>query len=272
MSDIENMVDKFSGFITKEQAEFILKSDSDSQSKHVPDQRKSTVTITELLDDIAIRKKSNVPEIAEEDSVVNVKDYVYRIFNPQEISIKGRNSKRRTVILGPEGSTMALNLKDKLSDFIDINLFERGDMVAVNNAVLDRATGELKSNANTIINRIAPSKQHCIIDYSSIKEDTRKVDILGRIIEISPIRHVSRLGRPEQIAVSSCTITDTVNVIDASFWGSSALITAQLKTNDVVKMEFCDIRTRDGKMQISVNDDSRVVPGGTFSARLLAKK
>jgi len=220
MSDLEKMVDKFSGFITKEQAERILNANSESNQKATSDQRKSSMTVRELLDNMVLKEKMEPHEILEDDNVVNIKDHIYRIFNPQSVAAKGSASKRRTVMLGLEGSTIALNLRDKMSDFIDINFFERGDMVAVNNALLDSATGELKSTSNTIINKISPTKQHCVTDYSIIKEEARKVDIIGRIIEISPIRHVTRLGSSGQIAVSSCTVTDSVNAIDASFWGS----------------------------------------------------
>jgi hypothetical protein len=267
MSDLETVIDKFSGFITKEQADYILKGETESQPKAPGEPRKANMTVKELLNSIAVKKSAENPE-----SIVNVKDCIYRIFNPQTINIKGRESKRRVVILGEEGSTIALNLRDKLSEFIDINSFERGDTVIVNNVFLDSTTTELKSSQNTIINKISPSQLNAINDYSLVKEELRKVDVIGRILEISPIRHVTRLGKTGQIAVASCVITDSINTIDASFWGSSAITTTSLKTNDLVKMEFCDIRMRDGKMQIYVNDDSRVLASNSFASRLLGKK
>ena len=81
-------------------------------------------------------------------------------------------------------------------------------------------SGELKSGQNTVINKVSPTKAVPITDYSTIKEELRKVDVLGRIVEISPIRHVTRLGKEGQIAVASCVITDSNNIIDASFWGN----------------------------------------------------
>ncbi len=269
MSDLQKVVDKFSGFITKEQAESILKSESELQLKANSESRKSNMNVKELLN--AIPQKMNQQPVEAEmpnELVFNIKDQIYRIFNPRSINIKGKETVRRTVILGEEGSTVTMNLKDKLSEFIDINTFEREDSVIVNNVLLDPTTGELKSGQNTIINKVSPSKRIPITDYSTIKEELRKVDLVGRILEISPIRHVTRLGKSGQIAVASCIITDSVNLIDASFWGSSALSTTRMKTNDVVKIEFCDVRMRDGKMQVYANDDSRVVVSNTFANRL----
>jgi hypothetical protein len=268
MPDIEATIDKFSGFITKEQAKYILAGYTEQQP--TPSQRKSNTTVKELLDTVSNAKK-NDPNYTN-SVTVNVKDRIYRIFNPQNINVKGRESKRRIVILGEEGSTIALNLRDNLSEFMDINSFERGDTVTVNNVFLDLATTELKSAQNTIINRVSPSQLGAITNYSTIKEELRKIDIIGRIVEISPIRHVNRLGRPGQIAAASCIVTDYANTIDASFWGSSAIITANLKPNDFIKMEFCDVRSREGRMQIYVNDDSRVVASNIFASRLLPNK
>jgi len=267
MSDLERVVDKFSGFITKEQAESLLKAESDTQPKPSGETRRPTTNVKEMLKSLPKKLPQVKLESADSESVVNIKDHIYRIFNPSSTNVRGRETTKRTVILGEEGSTIVFSIRDKLSDFIDINTFERGDTVIVNNAIVD-SDGELKSGQNTIINKVMPTKMNAITDYSTVKEEQRKVDVIGRIVEISPIRHVTRLGKEGQIAVASCIITDSTNMIDASFWGSSALTTANLKTNDFIKLEFCDIRMRDGKLQIYANDDSRVVSSSAFGQRL----
>ncbi len=270
MSDLEEVIDKFSGFISKEQADYILKNTEGASAAADPRQRKVNMTVKGILDSIKSKNSGAVQPIADE-SPVNVKDVIYRIFNPVNLNIRGREATKRIIILGEEGSTIPLNLSAKLSDFIDINSFERGDTVAVNNITLDHSSMELKSGQATIINRISPSKFTFIADYSTIKGEMRKVDMLGRVMEISAIRHVNRLGKPGQIAVASCTLSDSINTIDASFWGSSALLTANLKTNDFVKIEFCDVRMRNDRLQVYVNDDSRVVSSKIFAGRLLSK-
>lgn len=266
MSDLEKVVDKFSGFITREQAEYILKAEGVQLSSEY---RKANMNVKELLDSIPARKPDErLQNSTADQSIVNVKDQIYRIFNPRGANVKGKDTVRRTVILGEEGSTIALNLRDKLSEFVDINLFERGDTMLVSNAIFDSQTGELRSSQNTVLNKISSSKRVPITDYSTIKEELRKADVIGRVLEISPIRQVTRLGNSGQMAVASCVITDSSNVIDASFWGTSALMTTSIKPNDFVKLEFCDVRVREGKLQIYANDDSRVVVHSTLGRKL----
>lgn len=271
MSDLEEVIDKFSGFISRAQADYILKNGTGTNTSIGSDQRKPNMSVKGILD-LATSRNPPATQPVYGDSTINVKDVIYRIFNPTDVNIRGRESTKRVVILGEEGHTLPLSLNGKLSDFIDINSFERGDVVVVNNAVLDSSTMELKSDTSTVINRISPSKIMPVTDYSEIKKEMRKIDMLARVMEISPIRHVNRLGKSGQIAVASCTFSDSVNIMDASFWGSSALITANLKTNDFIKVEFCDVRLRNDKLQVYVNDDSRVVSSKIFAGKLLNKK
>jgi len=262
MSDIEKVVDKFSGFHTRAQAEQLLKDGMYAQTK-------GNVSVKELLNRVKSQdSKGPGADAGTKESIVNVKDIVYRIFNPQPLNVQGKERARRTVILGEEGSTIVLNLWGKLSDLIDINAFERGDTVIVGNALFDSAVGELRTTQSTIINRLSPTKMAALTDYSTISGDVRRTDIIGRLLEIDPIRHVNRLGKPGQTAVASCVVTDSVNAVPASFWGSSAIATTGLRTNDTIKIEFCDLRMREGRLQITANDDSRVVANGAFAKRL----
>ncbi len=274
MSDIEKVVDKFSGFLTKAQAEQLLKDGLYVQPKvsTVTTLAKGNMSVKELLSRISSQDNKNGDANAEaREFIVNVKDTVYRIFNPQLISSQGKERTRRTLILGEEGSTIALNLWGKLSDLIDTNAFERGDTVIVNNALIGSAGGELRTGQGAIINRVTPSKMDALTDYSKISSDVRRTDIIGRVVEIDPIRHVNQLGRSGQTAVASCVLTDSANAVPASFWGSSAIATTRMRTNDTIKIEFCDLRMRDGKLQITANDDSRVVSSGAFAKRLAKK-
>jgi len=270
MSDIEEVVDKFSGFLTKAQAEQLLKDGLYVQPKASSNAAaRGNTSVKELLNRIKTQDNKKADADAEaKESIVNVKDIVYRIFNPQLISSQGRERTRRTIILGEEGSTIALSLWGKLSDLIDMNAFERGDTVIVSNALINSAGGELRTGQSTIINRVSPSKVGVLTDYSNISSDIRRTDIIGRVLEIDPIRHVNRLGKPGQMAVASCVVTDSANAVAASFWGSSAIATTRMRTNDTIKIEFCDLRVRDGRLQIIANDDSRVVASNAFAKRL----
>ncbi|MGD0728687.1 MAG: hypothetical protein ABR981_01270 [Candidatus Micrarchaeaceae archaeon] len=272
MIDADKLVDKFSGFITKEQAEKILKSEANDAPRPVK-KAPTTINVKELLNNIKAGMNANrmLDDAKDADETINIKDQIYRIFNSTTNTVNGKDITRRYIILGEEGSTVRFNLKGNASEFIDINGFERGDVVAVSNAIFDNSSAELKSTVHTVINKITPSKRVPITDYSSIKEDLRKVDVIGRVLEIGTIRHVTRLGSTGQIAVASCTITDGRNSVDASFWGSSAIRTASMKTNDFIKIEFCDVRVREGKLQIYANDSSRIATGKVFAGRIANK-
>ncbi len=271
MLDADKLVEKFSGFITKEQAEKILKDDNAFNSDVFAP--KKTTNVKQILDYLGKeRNEKDENAVMENARAFNVRDRIYRIFNPSTVNAGGRETTRRKVVLGEEGSTMQLNLRDNLSDFMDINAFERGDTVSVNNVLIDHKNIELISGYGTAINRISPSKIAAITDYSAVKEEMRKVDVIGRLVEISPIRHVSRLGASGQMAVASCTITDTMNIVDVSLWGSSAIKSAALKTNDFIKIEFCDIKSREGKLQVYANDYSRILSSNALSGRLTGKR
>lgn len=273
MTDADTLVDKFSGFITKEQAEKILNEGVDPNASFVKQQR-PPLSIKDLLFDIRNFGESNsrLRELTQHrEQLVNVQDKVYRIFNSTAVPINGKSVERRSVILGEEGATIRFNLKGNICSFIDLNAFERGDTITITNAVIDPLRAELKSGSNTVINKMEPSRLPVINDFSQLKDGQRKVDIVGRIMEIGSIRHVNVLSATTQIAVSSCMITDGTTNIDASLWGSSALKTATMKANDHVKMEFCDVRMREGKLQVYANDISRVVTGSYFATKLQKK-
>ena len=244
MPDVEKMVDRFSGFITKEQAEFILQGEAGIVQQ--PPKRRSAASARELSG-LSGKERADT-------EVMSIKDYIYRIFNP----VSNAREQKRIVILGEEGATIPFELRGKISEFMDINAFERGDFVSISNAMFDYSDGTLRSLQGTMINKITPSSLHAVTDFSSLSCELRHADIVGRITEINPIRHVSRLGGGS-MPMSFCSLSDSRVTIGASFWGSSALVTESLKLNAFVKIEFCDIRLRDGRPHVSANNDSRIL-------------
>jgi hypothetical protein len=97
----------------------------------------------------------------------------------------------------------------------------------------------------------------------------RNIDIIGKVVEISPIRHVSALSGGA-IAVSGCVLSDLSSTVGVSLWGSSALATASMHVNGFAKIEFCSARVRNEKMEVYASDLSRVVAGKAFAGRLRA--
>jgi hypothetical protein len=267
MSTAEEVMDRFSGMITREQAA-ALESGGD------PDEAACSraMDVDSLLRFID-RKRAAGPLSGAVAGLctVNVQDYVYRIFNPITRTAGSRQVSSRSVVLGREGRTMTLSLIGKLSEFIDIDAFERQDLIAVDNALLGLEKGELVDGRGTLISRIAPAQNSAITDYSRLKEGLRNIDVIGKIIEIGPVRYVNMLNRGRQIAVSDCVLTDLDIPVSASLWGSSAIATTRIKVNDFVKMEFCNARMRDGSLELYAGELSRVVANKAFARRLAGR-
>jgi len=270
-SGIESIIDKYSGMISRAQALEIENSMQNSDSrKGIPD-----ITNVATLLEIAttrVHQKDSQPLYAQEKSspyIVNIQDIIYRIFNPTSTSMyNNRLQVSRTIVLGSEGSAIKFTLKGKLSEFIDSNVFERGDMVMIKNASFDRTSGELASMPNTMINKIMPAPQSAIVDYAKLRKGMKNIDIIGKVVELGPIRYVGRLGGEGQIAVSDCVITDMENSIGASLWGSSALATSKLNASDFIKIEFCSTQLKNDRIEIYANDSSRIVSSKIFEGRL----
>ncbi len=264
MSEIEKVVEKFSGFLTREQAAQLLKEGIYYETKPVPAAKGNLeMNVVELLEHL----KEEEANPLQNEIVVNVKDQIYRIFNPQPINADGKERARRMIVLGSEGCTIGLSISGKLSDSIDSNAFERADTILVRNAIAKTHSTMLKSINSTTISKLYSQNANRITDYSLLQNEMRKVDIVGRLIEIGPVKYVERAGKSRQNTLVSCTISDSANTMDALFLGSSANAISLLKPNEILKIEFCDIRIRDGKVQVVANDDSRIISNATFADR-----
>ncbi|MGC9190356.1 MAG: hypothetical protein ACP5FR_00370 [Candidatus Micrarchaeia archaeon] len=170
MVSVSEVIDNYDGMITRAQASVIASNGNDFAAKLGADDITSIKALSEFF---SMLGKQGAPLLGKQNEkayTVNVQDRIYRVFNPVEYVVNGRQNTKRTIVLGSEGSTMKFNIKGKLSDFIDANAFERGDMVIVKNAVLDTSTGELSSISSTMINKVMPSTIMPIYDYSTLRE------------------------------------------------------------------------------------------------------
>jgi len=267
----ELIMDKFSGMISKEDAIKIMNGEISlnlEENNEQPKIQKQQINdITDVRSTIAFinTKKTtlNANDKNTTNYIVDIKDVVYRIFNPMESKLK--KGIKRTIVLGYEGSTINLVVHNKLSDFIDVNAIERGDTIFIRNAVLDIKQSLLYDQKNTIISKISPTNNK-IYAVSELSAGMRGVDVIGRITEIGTIKYVSALGN-DQVAVASAKLSLNNVSVDVSLWGSSALATTRMNLNDFVKIEFCNVRSKFDKLEIIANDYSRV-----FSSNLLAQK
>jgi hypothetical protein len=268
MVSVSDVIDSYDGMITKAQAAAIVDNSNGIAGKQGTE---DITTIKALSEFFSMIVKQNMPLLGKQSSKAyktNIQDHIYRIFNPVEYALNGRQNVKRTIVLGSEGSTMKFNIKGKLSDFIDSNAFERGDMVIVKNAVLDTSTGELSSISSTMINKVMPSTIIPIYDYSTLKEGMKNIDIVGKILELGPIRYVNKLSGSGQIAVVDCMLSNMSDTIKASLWGSSATITAKFNVGDFMKIEFCNVIKRNNSLEIYASDLSRVVSNKLFERKI----
>ncbi len=268
MVSVSEVIDNYDGMITRAQASAIANNGNDFAAKLGADDITSIKALSEFFSMLGRQGAPLLGKQNEKAYTVNVQDRIYRVFNPVEYVINGRQNTKRTIVLGSEGSTMKFNIKGKLSDFIDANAFERGDMVIVKNAVLDTSTGELSSISSTMINKVMPSTIMPIYDYSTLREGMKNIDIVGKVLELGPVRYVNRLTGSGQIAVVDAILSDMSSTIKASLWGSSATLTAKLNVGDFIKIEFCNIIARNGSLEIYASDLSRVVSNKLFERKM----
>lgn len=256
MQSAEDVLDSFSGMITREQALSIANGEDPAAHPE------GSTNVAGLLEFIKAMRGAKRSEDAAKLYTVNIEDTVYRIFNEVE------GSSRRTVTLGRVGSTINAMLTDRLSSIVDERGFERGDLMAIGGASLDIVNERLVGTKSTTLSRTRRSNLG-ITDFSMLKESDRNIDIVGKVTEIGPLRYVNRLGASGQIAVADCKLTDTVNYIDVTFWGTSALLSKRMHVDDFIKIEFCSIRDVESKLQVNAGELSRVLISKELAARFM---
>ncbi len=264
--DIERIIDSYHGMISKADAERILngaigkaidKGEASHGSAAGPaSSKEKPLSASAVLEFINMNSQHGKNDGGR--YIVDVRDYIYRIFNPVEFQMQARKGTRRAMVLGREGHAVKVTLYDKYADFVDINAFERGDVILAKNMLVDNTNMELRNTRDTLMSRIVPS-QTGITDFSKLVDGQKNIDVIGKIIEIGPIRYVNTLGRESQVAVADCVITDSEAMMPVSLWGSSALMSTKMKPNDYMKIEFCSVRSRNGSAEIYAPDTSRIL-------------
>ena len=270
MVSAEDVLEEFSGLISRKDAELIASS-SASAPVRTHENNNDIIDVVGLLEFITANsgavKQLNAGQQAGADYTVNIKDRVYRVFNQIEYNYGGRKGVKRDVVLGREGKTIRLTLFDNLSRLADTTPLERGDTVLVRNAALDVRSGVLKGVSRTVVLRMSPS-QEGIGDYSLLKGGEKNIDVVGKIVEINPIRYVNRLDGGGQIGVVDCVISDLKDSMNVVLWGSSALATASMNANEFMKIEFCSVRERNGTKEVYATETSRVFTNASLEGRL----
>ncbi len=252
--------------ISREHASRIARNRSEHAAIDGNGAYKSVAAVKEVLSFIESVKKSKLGaggSFKAPRYVVDVQDIVYRVFNQEAYAVKGKHSPKRVAVLGTAGNAMKLNLLGKAAIDVDSKLIERGSVVLVTNAAIDIASEELDSSRSTYISVISPP--HGVIsDFSLLKGGDSKVDLVGRVVEISKAKSIAR--EAGSVLACTCILSDEKNKkITVSLFGSCALAMEKIGTQSVIKLEFCSVRDADGALRVNAGDTSRVFrmhPGG----------
>ena len=192
------------------------------------------------------------------DSIVDVEDYVIRLFNKRVFNRNQQTHNVRHGVLGNGTNFVRLVLWDNFADLVDKIPIERGDKVLIKFLrVKNSEKGiELHSTKSTSIYRREPHP-FGIDDFSNLK-DGEISDIIGSITSIGSLKYFDRDGKQRNVV--DCEITDkNQNKMKLVMWDSSALLTSEINIGTTVKIEFAKVKKINDQLEIHASDKSRVI-------------
>lgn len=248
---IESVMDKYSGLITKEQASEINKLE-ESETKSLL----GVVTVVHLLQFIQLKTKAQETFINSKYTI-SIQDKIYRIFN--EFTNYDNSSNGRIIVLGNEGSTIKVRLSGALSKKIDEELFRRGDIILINDVMLDLTVEELRNTKKTSIQMVSQQSEK-IQELANLQTGQKNVDIMGQIhsINMSPNIDIDKNSLNHNL-VSECVISDLSASIPVIIWDNNALILQGANIGDFLMIEFCNIIPNLDSKKVYANRFSRIV-------------
>ena len=254
--DVEKTMKEHGGMITEAMAKIILEGKNITNSEA----KAKKVNITEI----------NSGRIAD-GVVVELDAKIYRIFNPITFEKSGRKHLRRVIVLEENDSTVNVTLWNKNAEMVDNILIERGDRVIAGNLRVRTGVNmhELSSQANTYFTRLSPAMTG-ISDFSRLHAGDRNVDVVGKVVSISQVRHFTTL-KGTGGEVSDCEITDGIVQIRLTMWGTSSAIAARMHLGDYVKVEYANISGSESGIELNASDSSRVLISNSLKGRMIAK-
>lgn len=245
--EIKKTIDKHGGLINKQMASNI------NNEREIKTYQKMNV--------VSLLKAS-----ALDGDIVSIEDKIYRIFNKITINNGNIQRIRRIVVLGDEGKTITTVLWDKNCNFIDSMLIQRGDRVSISSLKVKKSNDEIEltNTAGTYIVKTSPS-YNFRSNFSEFIGNEKNIDILGRILSISPIRYFKDLDG-KQSGVSECSITDGTTEAHVTMWRSSSTYSSDMHPGMYVKIEFASVKILDEKIEITASDTSRILIGQGLGA------
>ena len=217
--------------------------------------------------------KTNASEVLsgkiQDGTILDLEDYVERIFSKKRFEKGGEERFLRTMIMGNKQDPVRVVLWGKHADLIDSLSVERRDKILATNLKLTNRNGimELSSTSITSFSRIVPSNTG-ISDFSVISESKeRYVDVIGKVSSLGPIRYFVNLNG-SQSGVSDCTITDGRSELRLVMWGDSSRSSADMHPGDYIKVESALIKRSEEGIELHSNDLSRILVSASLRGRV----
>ncbi|MEM0154717.1 MAG: hypothetical protein QW814_02695 [Methanothrix sp.] len=249
MKTSDDIIDSFDGLLTKEQAERLY-----SESKANLSTKEETVTAG-YINTIMESGATGILKGLEKEKI-NVKDEIYRIFNPVKKDFNNSTTVSRILVLGKEGSTVNVLLNGKISDIIDAGHFLRGDTIIITKLMLDIRKSLLRSTQKTSIKRITAAGNN-INDLSLLIPGMKNINIAGVAIEAGPIK-IIQTSSAKKLASTYLILSNAKTSVRVICTGSSAEAASKLPLNSMVRIEFCDAKANKGSIEIHAGDLSRI--------------
>ncbi|MGI0141687.1 MAG: hypothetical protein ACREBF_03510 [Candidatus Micrarchaeales archaeon] len=259
MVTAQEVIDEHFGLIDKTTAAKIAQEKStaqNSEEKDVGGAKPILTTVNQL-----ILEKIRI------ETLVDIEETVYRVYNKKEVEINGADIMIRMIVLGTQGENARLILFREKAELATSIPIERGDRILVNRAVVKRGYNgfELASISQSAI-EVLKRANTGINDFNLI-DDRKEVDVLGKVVSIGPIKH-SIFSANRDSDSCSFTITDGINQLGVSAIGNAVRDIAAAHPGDVVKIEFAIVKEAVGKKELYVNESGRILVNESLRSRL----
>ncbi|MCL4404655.1 hypothetical protein M1583_01535 [Candidatus Marsarchaeota archaeon] len=251
MKNTKDIIDGFDGLLTREQASRIYSEYKDATAqKGIP---LNADAVSRMLHNSA---NGIVEGLAR--SKIDVMDKVYRVFNPVTRSFGEKKTVSRFIILGEEGNTINIILSKKASESIDREKIGRGCVVALKSLMIDLKSSTLKSTTSTKVLKVLESNSG-INNFSKISSSKHSIDVIGTIVEASPLKRIATANGRNDLPVSHILLSDGKVALKVVCFGLPAMQLKDTPLNSKIKLEFCNTREKKGTIELYADDTSRVL-------------
>lgn len=202
------------------------------------------------------------------NSLVEIEETVYRVYNKKSVDINGADILIRMIILGTQGENIRLILFGEKAEIVNSLPIERGDRIIARNFVVRRGYNglELASIVQSTI-KIEYSAKSGINEFAKIKGGASEVDVLGKMLVIGPIKH-SIFAKGRDTDSCTFTISDGIDQMKVVAVGNVIRDVENSHPGDPIKIEFATVRSGISGPELYLNESSRVLVSQSLKSRL----